>query len=735
MAANASRAAKARRAQGHGDASFDRSSTSTTLHHRFENDPEPISALEEEKEEVGTKGFQSIVQKIATLQAQLVEAHDQQVSSLRHELGMLKASSSPFLTRGGSTQSIAGGDRSLIKAAATVSNGVTDCSATTPEESNDRRALLRKCSLNSLPQLDSPPPSNRTMKSRRSSSTLNAYQQSRWLLHPQSVFVRHWEMLVMAALLFTAVVSPVEIAFMEAKCGLSWLLVVNQLINTIFFIDMILQFFIIFETKSSEGIRKITSHGLITKNYLKTWFTCDLASVIPFDTFGCIFDSEQLRKMKVARFVRLIRLLKLVRILRGSRIFARWQVNMAFPYTEQTLGKFVMVLIIGAHWMGCLWGIVGLETSGYSWMDALADGKPKGMYVKRDPVEKREPATLYLASLHFAFMTITSIGYGDIAPQQEVEYVVGALCQMCGGLLWAYGISEVIAVVSNLDPSGTQFRRTMDDLNHMMKSKGLNHSMQVRLRSFFLQARELHDQERYRDLLCHMSPQLMSDVARVTNAKWLKRVWYIKPSGSTDDHLTISDNFIAQIAVALQARVCSQGETLRSDATLRILVRGLAGQTGKILRAGDVWGEDFILETRALRLNNMTACLTFIEVQTLSRHAFQAVLHESGTHQDCTLIRKAVVKLAFLRGVQRLARAEKAKILTQKQSNFISVFGNFEHVGLPSLPMEPQCQSVLLEQVELPPVPMEHPPQCSPSSPETPTVLVDAVEELPGCVD
>ena len=51
--------------------------------------------------------------------------------------------------------------------------------------------------------------------------------------------------------------------------------------------------------------------------------------------------------MKAARFVRLIRLLKLVKLLRGSRILANWQVNNAFPYKEQTLGKFVMVVIMG----------------------------------------------------------------------------------------------------------------------------------------------------------------------------------------------------------------------------------------------------------------------------------------------------------------------------------------------------------------------------------------------------
>jgi len=696
----------------YGDAIFDQSDA---LHsQRFLCEPEPLSALEEENAEERTKSFQAIVKQIATLQTQLVEAHEQQVSGFRNEIGRLKANgigkpghhppipSSPQLRA--SDKSLKPADKGLRHTAE-----AKDClslptaptagapAAPAPSPRVGKKGFRAFHSMRSGWRQDAAG-HRMTLHSRTARIT---YRESTWLLQPNGCFVRYWEVLVMVSLIFTGIVSPVEVAFMENNCQMSLLMVLNQVINGIFLIDMILQFFTVWETKLTEGSRSIKDPVLIAKHYLKTWFAVDLASVIPFDTFGCLFNSESLRKMKAARFVRLIRLLKLVRLMRGSRIVANWQVNNAFPYKEQTLGKFVCVVIMGAHWMSCLWGLVGLESTAYSWVDALADGKPHGMYLKRHPIEKREPGSLYLASLHYAFMTITSIGYGDIVPQQDAEYVVSVLCQLCGGLLWAYGISEVIAVVSNLDPGGTQFRRTMDDLNHMMKVKHLDHNLQVRLRSFFLQARELHDQERYCDLLCRMSPQLMSDVARVTNVQWIKRVWYLKPRTTTEAHLAISDHFIAQIAVALRARVCSQGETLRSDATLRVLVRGLAGQTGKVLSAGDVWGEDFILETRSLRIDTLTACLTFIEIQTMTRRIFQEVLAQSGTRQDSVLIRKAVVKLAFMRGVQRLARAELARA-----HGLMSVFAGGGAV-----------------------------PERVPCPPEPPSFVMAPVVELPGFIE
>merc|ERR1719230_1453896 len=78
-------------------------------------------------------------------------------------------------------------------------------------------------------------------------------------------------------------------------------------------------------------------------------------------------------------------------------------------------------------------------------------------------------------------------------------------------------------------------------------------------------------------------------------------------------YVGISDSIVAQIAVALKATVCAQGETMWTEATLRVLTRGLCGMSGRILRAGDVWGEDFILEYEPLRQKRMATALTFAE--------------------------------------------------------------------------------------------------------------------------
>ena len=50
------------------------------------------------------------------------------------------------------------------------------------------------------------------------------------------------------------------------------------------------------------------------------------------------------------------------------------------------------------------------------------------------------PGSIYAVSVYWAVMTITSIGYGDIAatPYNPVEQVICTFFMMLGGVVWGY---------------------------------------------------------------------------------------------------------------------------------------------------------------------------------------------------------------------------------------------------------------------------------------------------------
>ena len=62
--------------------------------------------------------------------------------------------------------------------------------------------------------------------------------------------------------------------------------------------------------------------------------------------------------------------------------------------------------------------------------------KVNGFYRRQGAVPCFQPAEMYAASLHFAVMTVTSIGYGDIVGQNLAERFFICFLMMCSGMLW-----------------------------------------------------------------------------------------------------------------------------------------------------------------------------------------------------------------------------------------------------------------------------------------------------------
>merc|ERR1711988_694882 len=176
---------------------------------------------------------------------------------------------------------------------------------------------------------------------------------SKYLIDPHSPFMKKRDLSSIALLGFVMVVTPYEVAFLSTK--LNALFFINRLIDIFFICDLSMQFFLMYR---DEDGRLIKDQASIIKRYFKFWFWVDLASILPFDMLGVLFESEQLNKFKAFRIVRLFRLAKLLRILRAGRMFDRWESAIAVNYSVLTLCRFVFLTVIVAHWLACVWHMV-----------------------------------------------------------------------------------------------------------------------------------------------------------------------------------------------------------------------------------------------------------------------------------------------------------------------------------------------------------------------------------------
>jgi hypothetical protein len=159
-----------------------------------------------------------------------------------------------------------------------------------------------------------------------------------WVIDPlKATWTAYWDLLTTCALLYTALVTPVEVAFIPSPAPsevyTNGLFITNRMIDLIFIFDMLLCFRLAVRVTGSDGTRWLHSPQAIARNYVTSkWFSLDLfsvcTSIFDFPVFG---ENAGAKNLIVLRAVRVLRLAKLVRLARGSRLLKRWEMVTALP--------------------------------------------------------------------------------------------------------------------------------------------------------------------------------------------------------------------------------------------------------------------------------------------------------------------------------------------------------------------------------------------------------------------
>jgi len=383
-------------------------------------------------------------------------------------------------------------------------------------------------------------------------------------------------------------------------------------------------------------------------------------SIQQFDVLGFILQSESLQKMKVVKIIRLMRLLKLMRVSMITRVFRRLEIQIAINYSRVSLYKFFIMLMMISHWLSCLWAMTLTlveEGDGIKrWVDRVDELDPNG------PKTVDSTPRLYIASLYFISYTITSVGYGDIGPMNTIERIVCTIIIFISGISWAYVLGQVCGIVGSMGIMEQEFRKSMDDLNHMMKDRELSYPMRRRLRSFFLSTKDINRHAQQQVLLHKMSPALQGEVAMATTWIWLCKIPFMQPLMEKAARQPRGDErtpyWIVDIAVALKSAIYAQSEVFGKPKILYILQKGLISRRMRVLRSGAVWGEDFVLSEPKLMYSVTCYALTYVEVSFLDHATFFRIVNKySKNYPDLQKnIRRFITRIAAQRGILLEAR-------------------------------------------------------------------------------
>ena len=478
-----------------------------------------------------------------------------------------------------------------------------------------------------------------------------------WVLDPRSnSMIAYWDIVTSIALLFTAIVTPFEVGFLEpVSSDARWnnpLFLANRLIDCIFIADMCLQFRLAYSLGRGGGRHWEFDAGRIARHYvLSRWFLVDAFS-IGTSAFDIVGDGNDAQSLSGLRAVRTLRLLKLVRLIRGSRVFKRWEMRLSINYAYLSIFSTTVSMLITSHWFACIWGAQATFDPINSWLRATEYCVPwpnETAYLELTfeagevlmaaggcPADRvcavgsgggmacMPPAQMYSYSIYWSVATISSVGYGDITatPFNMPEQILATTMMMLvGGMIWSQLIGTFCGVAASLSPGVQEFRGTLSQLNAFMASMELPDLMRYKLREYMYEAVHLTHAERNNALLSRLSRKMQYEVSWHINSPWLSRVWYLVDSDGSKGEVLI------ELASKLKARVYPPGEPC-APGSMYIVSRGIALHNCKVHKPGMVWGEDVLLDDPKLQEMMPGLPMSYLWVMQLDAPTLLSVLEE-----------------------------------------------------------------------------------------------------------
>ncbi|KAG7400715.1 hypothetical protein PHYBOEH_004762 [Phytophthora boehmeriae] len=428
----------------------------------------------------------------------------------------------------------------------------------------------------------------------------------KYILSPNSKFRVRWDLLSVFLICYNSFSIPFQLSFGSTISHSNAMLdYFQRFVDAFFMADIIVNFCSAYEERGQIEVRVKS----IAMKYLKSWFLIDFISAFPL----YYITGQYYRIPQLARMFRLFRLLRLVRMLTITRILNRLDYALLLRSTVSSIFKFCMLVCFTSHWLSCFFFLIGLDDED-GWVNSMGL-LDKGLYEK------------YVTSFYWAIMTMTTVGYGDVHPTTTHERIFAIVAMVVGAWIFAYGITNVVAMVTNLNGPDSRFQLRMDELNDYMEARELPMQLRYEIREFFFNSRISAESKLANEgkILAELSALLRSKIAFAINDSVLNKM----PFFAGADH-----NFLMELALSMRMvcfppleEVILEGEI---GEEMFFIFRGVveivkSGVQLGLLGQKQYFGEMAILNQNCLRTATVRT-LCFCELRMLTREKFLIAL-------------------------------------------------------------------------------------------------------------
>mmetsp|Transcript_51933 Transcript_51933/g.121570 ORF Transcript_51933/g.121570 Transcript_51933/m.121570 type:complete len:958 (-) Transcript_51933:139-3012(-) len=300
------------------------------------------------------------------------------------------------------------------------------------------------------------------------------------ILYPESKLRVAWLLIGFVFIIAEAYLIPLIVSFdIQATTDDEAFFTLMSFINTYFIFDVPINFLTGYVDNRGEIVMQPEK---IAKRYASSWLLGDVLAAIPWEWILTAEEASAARFTRGFRFLRAHRLLRLTRLIQLMKLKNIMDKVDSFIEANQMvmflLGvvSIICLLSVICHWAACLWYVMGSADSEMeTWLTRC-----------REAEGCQNMGEEYVSSLYFTLTTMTTVGFGDIAPMnyREIYFVLCLLLiasVVFAGLMGS--LTDLITALNKRKHLQAQKRTT---LARYMQWRGIPRCLTAQIRHYLV---------------------------------------------------------------------------------------------------------------------------------------------------------------------------------------------------------------------------------------------------------
>ncbi|EAR98948.2 cyclic nucleotide-binding domain protein (macronuclear) [Tetrahymena thermophila SB210] len=182
-----------------------------------------------------------------------------------------------------------------------------------------------------------------------------------------------------------------------------------------------------------------------------------------------------------------------------TKIDTKFSLSQRVPFSFQ-ITKLIFLVLMLAHMNGCIFNYVakGLDES----------------WLTKNNLQHTEWQVRYINSVYFSFITMVTVGYGDITPisLEEKVFVIFMVAYSCG--VFGYIVSSIGNIFTERAQIKAKYKRQLVDIIHYMRTRNIDQAIQTQVFQYlnYLEQMDHYNHQKGEYIVQKLSPYLQQQI-------------------------------------------------------------------------------------------------------------------------------------------------------------------------------------------------------------------------------